>query len=223
MLLPLLIVLGAPIAMDSAQAAAPIFGLPFTGPPGPSTWYVAQWYGNTRWAYINYLDQYSQGQGLHFGVDFAAPCKTPVHAIGNGVVFSIDGPYGAGPHNVVINHQDGYYSLYGHLFERSSLRVGQQVKKGDVIGISGDPTTQKCDQSSHLHLEIRTNGMSVAVNPVPLINADWRSLTIGADRGGQYFELFYNDPGKWMTNTDQPDTRFGGPILNHSSPAWPPF
>ena len=65
--------------------------------------------------------------------------------------------------------------------------------------------------------------MSVAVNPVPLINADWRSVTIGADTDGQRFELLYNDPGKWMTNVDQPDTQFGGPILNHVSSAWPPY
>ncbi len=183
---------------------------------------MTQWYGSTQWAYLNWHDQYSQGQGLHFGVDFAAPCGTPIHSIGDGVVFSIDGPYGAGPHNIVINHQDGYFSLYGHMFKRSTLQVGQQVKQGDVLGISGDPTTQACDQSSHLHLEIRTNSMSSAVNPVPLINADWRSLTIGADTAGQKFELFYNDPGKWMTNDQQPETHFGGPILNRTGPAWPP-
>lgn len=221
--LPLLILLLAPLAVDGARAAPPPFSLPFAGPPGPSTWYVAQWYGNTQWAYRNYLDQYAQGQGLHFGIDFAAPCKTPIHAIGDGVVYSIDGPYGAEPHNIVINHQNGYYSLYGHLFERSPLNVGQQVKKGDVIGISGDPTTQNCNQSSHLHLEIRESGMTAAVNPVPLINADWRSLTIGADTDGQKFELSYGDPGRWMTNEDQPVTRFGGPILNHMGPSWPPF
>ncbi len=208
--------------LANANAAAPQFGLPFSGAPGPSTWYVAQWYGSTQWAYRNWHDQYSQGQGLHFGVDFAAPCNTPVHAIGDGVVYAIDGPYGAAPHNVVINHQNGYFSLYGHLHQRSSLAVGQDVKQGDVIGLSGDPTTQSCDQSSHLHLEIRTSGMSVAVNPVPLIAADWRAVTIGADTPGQHFELFYNDPGTWMTNEDQPQTQFGGPILNRTGPAWPP-
>lgn len=223
LMLPLLMLLLAPPLLPNAGAVAPPFALPFSGLPGPSTWYVTQWYGSTVWAYRNWRDQYSQGQGLHFGVDFAAPCGTPIHAIGAGVVFAVDGPYGAGPHNIVINHQNGYYSLYGHMLQRSTLQVGQQVKQGDVLGISGDPTTPKCDQSSHLHLEIRRGGMSVAVNPVPLINADWRSLTIGADTDGQRFELFYNDPGKWLTFENQPDTQFGGQILNHVSAAWPPY
>ncbi len=218
----LLVLLLLPLQLTGSEAASPSFALPFAGEPGPSTWYVAQWYGSTIWAYRNWKDQYVQGQGLHFGVDFAAPCGTPIHAIGAGVVFAIDGPYGAGPHNIVINHEDGYYSLYGHMFQRSTLQIGQHVNQGAVIGISGDPTTQSCNQSSHLHLEIRESGMSVAVNPVPLINADWRSLTIGTDRDGTKFELLYSNPGQWMTNQNQPDTHFGGPILNHTSAAWPP-
>lgn len=211
-----------PLAATHGDAAPPSFSLPFTGPPGPSTWYVAQWYGSTIWSYRNWHDLYSAGQGIHFGVDFAAPCKTPIHAIGDGVVFAVDGPYGAGPHSIVINHENGYLSLYGHMYQRSSLLVGQRVTRDDVIGLSGDPSTQNCDQSSHLHLEIRRPGMSSAVNPIPLIDADWRSLTIGADTDGTRFELFYSDPGKRMTSEDQPGINFGGPIINHGNPAWPP-
>ena len=212
----------ATLQLEPSQAAAPTFSLPFSGPPGPSTWYVAQWYGSTVWAYRNALDIYGQGQGLHFGIDFAAPCGTPVHAIGAGVVFAVDGPYGAPPHNVVIDHQDGYLSLYGHLLRRSNLRTGQHVSQGDVIGVSGDPVTSECNQASHLHLEIRRTGMSEAVDPVPLINADWRALTIGAGTDGTRFELFLPEPEQWRTTQQQPDTRFGGPILNRRGPAWPP-
>ena len=222
LLLTLVLLAALPASSSGAQIPSMPFSLPFAGPPGPSTWYVAQWYGSTLWAHRNFEAIYSQGQGLHFGIDFAAPCGTPVHAIGDGVVFSVDGPYGAAPHNVVINHQNGYLSLYGHLFQRSNLKVGQQVSQGDVIGVSGDPVTQNCNQASHLHLEIRRTGMNVAVDPVPLIAADWRSLTIGADTDGTHFELFFADPGKWMTIAQQPETQFGGPILNQSGAAWPP-
>ncbi|HVX29766.1 MAG TPA: M23 family metallopeptidase [Nitrolancea sp.] len=218
----LILMLLATIFFGRSSAAPPSFSLPFAGEPGPSSWYVAQWYGSTVWAYRNYRDIYSQGQGIHFGIDFAAPCDTPVHAIGDGVVFAVDGPYGAAPHNVVIDHQDGLLSLYGHLMRRSNLRVGQRVARGDVIGVSGDPVTPACDQASHLHLEIRRSGMSEAVNPVPLIDADWRRLTIGAGTDGTQFELFVTAPGEWMTIEQQPDTRFGGPILNRRGAAWPP-
>lgn len=210
------------LPLEGSEASSPPFALPLSGAPGPSTWYVAQWYGSTVWAYRNYQDIYSQGQGIHFGIDFAAPCGTPVHAIGDGVVFAVDGPYGAPPHNVVIDHEDGYLSLYGHLLRRSNRRRGQRVSQGDVIGVSGDPVTEDCDQASHLHLEIRRTGMSRAVNPVPLIDADWRSLTIGTGTDGSRFELDYSKPGQWMTNQEQPDTQFGGPILNQQGAAWPP-
>src|SRR5574341_1586297 len=55
----------------------PPFSLPFDQPPGPGTWYVSQFYGNTQFAY-EYGDRwYQAGQGLHFGLDFDAKCGTP--------------------------------------------------------------------------------------------------------------------------------------------------
>lgn len=204
-----------------AQSAGPPFRLPFTAPPGPSTWYVAQWYGNTIWAYRNWPDLYSEGQGLHFGIDFAAPCDTPVVSIGDGVVFAVDGPYGAPPHNLVINLGNGYFSLFGHLHTRPTVYVGEHVKRGQVVAYSGDPTGT-CTEASHLHLEIRRTGMAVAVDPVPLINADWRALTIGADTLGSQFEVDLSNPARWQSNANQPEVQFGGAILNSYAPAWPP-
>ncbi|MBX6342360.1 MAG: M23 family metallopeptidase, partial [Thermomicrobiaceae bacterium] len=188
----------APLLLAGPARAAAPFGLPLGGPPGPSTWYVSQWYGGTVWAYRNWPDLYSAGQGLHFGIDFATPCGTDVLAIGDGVVFAVDGPYGAAPHNVVIDHGNGYLSLYGHLRERASLRVGQRVARGQPIAHSGDPASPNCDMAPHLHLEIRRTGMRVAVNPVPLIAADWRWLTIGAGTDGTRFTLNYGAPGAGM-------------------------
>ena len=209
--------------LGSARARAePLFGLPLAGEPGPSTWYVTQWYGQTVWSFRNWEDLYSAGQGMHFGVDFATPCGTEAHAIGDGVVFAVDGPYGAAPHSVVIDHQNGYLSLYGHLRQRSFLRVGQHVKRGDVIGYTGDPASPNCDRAPHLHLEIRQPGMAVAVNPVPLIAADWHRLTIGADDLGQRFELNYAQPGEGMDPRVQPDVDFGGPVPARGLVAWPP-
>lgn len=217
-----LLVLGSTLGTQAAvRSAPPPFGLPFTAPPGPSTWYVAQWYGNTVWAYRNWTDLYSAGQGFHFGIDFAAPCNSPVVAIGDGVVFAVDGPYGAPPHNLVIDHGNGYLSLYGHLLTRPTVSVGQRVTRGEVVARSGDPTGS-CTEASHLHLEIRRTGMTVAVDPVPLINADWRRLGIGADTDGSRFALDYAQPDRWQTPQDQPDTSFGGPILNNYPSAWPP-
>lgn len=205
-----------------AASAQPPFGLPFASAPGPSTWYVSQWYGNTVWAYRNWPDLYAAGQGLHFGVDFAAPCGTPVVAIGDGVVFAVDGPYGAAPHNLVIDHQNGYLSLYGHLRERAPVAVGQRVQRGETVAFTGDPAGGDCTRAPHLHLEIRRPGMASTVNPLPLIAADWRSLTIGAHTDGSRFALDYTDPARWQMPTEQPDVQFGAGILNDFGNGWPP-
>jgi murein DD-endopeptidase MepM/ murein hydrolase activator NlpD len=203
-----------------ADASGPPFGLPMAGEPGPSSWYVSQWYGNTVWAARNADDLYSRGQGIHFGVDFAAPCGAPVVAIGDGIVFAVDGPYGAAPHNVVIQHDNGFFSLYGHLQVRSSLQIGQFIARGERVGQVGDPAGAECQRAPHLHLEIRTDGMTRAVNPVPLIDADWRRLTIGTETEGSSFAVDFANPERWQTIDDQPAIRFGGPRLNDYPFGW---
>ncbi|MCX7623382.1 MAG: M23 family metallopeptidase [Thermomicrobium sp.] len=198
------------------------FALPFAEPPGVSTWFVSQWYGNTVSAFRNRASLYAAGQGLHFGVDFAARCGTIVRAIGDGTVVAVDGPYGAAPHNVVIDHGNGYRSLYGHLLERSPLQVGQKVRRGEPVGEVGDPAGPRCDRAPHLHLEIRDTTMRRAYNPVTLIDADWPRLTLGLRLPGQQFMLSYDDPERWRLPSSQPEVLFGGPRLNDWRGTWPP-
>ncbi|MBN9390248.1 MAG: M23 family metallopeptidase [Chloroflexi bacterium] len=198
----------------AAVAQATGFRLPFEAEPGPATWYLRQWYGNTRWAYRQRRALYSQGQGFHFGVDFWAPCGTPVVAIGDGTVAAVDGPYGAAPHNLVIRHSNGWASLYGHLLTRSPMRVGQSVRQGQVVAETGAPSGSDCNTHPHLHLEIRDSSLSRATNPVNLIQADWYNLTLGVDSEGLQFQLDLNQPDRWQTITDQPDVRFGAALYN---------
>jgi murein DD-endopeptidase MepM/ murein hydrolase activator NlpD len=199
------------------RAAAPVFAAPLAGPPGPGSWFVSQWYGNTVWAHDN---PYPAGQGMHFGIDFNTPCGTTVLAIGDGTVFAVDGPYGAAPHNVVIAHADGLFSLYGHLLERANLTPGQPVRTGDPIAKSGDPAG-RCDLDPHLHMEIRRDMMRATVNPVPLLQIDWQRATAGIRRNGTTFSRDLDNPDRWMTITDQPDVVFGGPRLNDYARWWP--
>jgi murein DD-endopeptidase MepM/ murein hydrolase activator NlpD len=203
-----------------AQGDPPPFGLPMESEAGPSTWYISHWYGNTVSSAMNAEDLYFRGQGIHFGVDFAAPCGTAVVAIGDGVVHAVDGPYGSPPHNLTIRHDNGYYSMYGHLEVASPLEEGQQIGRGERVGQVGDPAGADCARAPHLHLEIRTDNMTRAVNPVPLIDADWRRLTIGASTTGTGFAVDLNNPAQWQRIEDQPSIEFGGPRLNDYPDSW---
>src|SRR5260221_3122857 len=100
---------GAPTTVSARVNDRP-FSLPFSTPPSPSTWLLGQQYGNTLGAYNFGPYWYGGGQGLHFGVDFAAPCGTDVVAIADGTVEYIDNfEFGLLPHNLVIVHSDlGY-------------------------------------------------------------------------------------------------------------------
>jgi murein DD-endopeptidase MepM/ murein hydrolase activator NlpD len=197
------------------------FGLPFAESSGPGTWYLGGGYGNTIGAYFQRDTTYRAGQGLHFGLDFAAPCGTPVVAIGDGVVAKVDAfEHGSRPHNLMLQLDAGYAALYGHLNERPKLNVGDRVTKGQVVGLSGD-SFGTCHSAPHLHLEVRSPDYLTAYNPINLIDADWDALAlVGAFQRG--FERDLEDPRRWQYPDDQPDTKFGGPLLNNYRLPWPP-
>jgi murein DD-endopeptidase MepM/ murein hydrolase activator NlpD len=94
---------------------------------------------------------------LHAGLDFSAPTGTPIYATSDGVVqtagFNTDG-YG---NKVVINHGYGFQTLYAHMV-RVKARVGQSVKRGEVIGYIG--STGK-STGPHLHYEVIKRGAKV--------------------------------------------------------------
>ncbi len=214
---------GIRLTVAQAQTSSPPFRLPFAEAPGPDTWFVSQGYGTTVWAQRNWRDLYAAGQGIHFGVDFPTRCGRNVLAIGDGTILGIDGPYGSAPHNLAITLAGGYTVVYGHLLDRSTLvRVGQRVKAGDVVAYSGDPYGPSCYRAPHLHLEIRTSGLSRTTNPMNLINADWDRLTLGLTGGGTAFSQNLGDPRAWATLRDQPDITFGGRVLV-DYPMWDPY
>ncbi|MCL6512258.1 MAG: M23 family metallopeptidase [Anaerolineae bacterium] len=215
----LLLVAPTPAASARAETGA-IFGLPFVEPPGPSTWLLGQVYGNSVGAFARRREWYRAGQGIHFGIDFSARCGTPIVAIGDGTVLKVDAPeHGSAPHNLLIAHPNGYVSLYGHLLERPLLRVGQRVRRGEVIALTGDPDLT-CTSRPHLHLEIRDRTLGRAFNAHRLIDADWDALML-IGSFGRGFQRDLSEPRKWQSVWDQPDIRFGGPLLNEFQDTWP--
>lgn len=97
------------------------------------------------------------GKGrFHAGVDIAAPAKTPIYAMQAGKVL-VSLPFGGYGYLVVLEHEGGWLSLYGHL-SRVTFLPGERVKQGDFIGEVG--STGRAT-GSHLHLEVRRNGAPV--------------------------------------------------------------
>jgi len=90
----------------------------------------------------------------HKGLDIAAPSGTDIYASDSGTVIEAgwnDGGYG---YYVMIDHGNGYITLYAHASEVYAIK-GQQVSQGDLIaavGTTGDST------GNHCHFEVRYAG-----------------------------------------------------------------
>jgi len=94
-------------------------------------------------------------QGVHGynGVDLGAPVGTPIYAAAGGsVITSKEGGWNGGYGSmIIISHNNGTQTLYGHL-SGNVAAAGQKVAKGDLIGYMG--STGK-STGSHLHFEVR--------------------------------------------------------------------
>jgi len=197
------------------------FQLPFAQPAGLNTWLMAQPYGNTTGAYRQRFSTYGASGGIHFGVDLSAPCGTEAVAMADGVVFAIDGPYGSPPHNLMIDHPElGYAAMYGHLLQRPALQIGQAVKQGEVVALTGD-SEGTCEGRPHLHLEFRDLAQHARkYNPAILIEANWDSLALTGNMGRD-FARDLTAPRQWQSLYDQPEAATGGPIINDFDYVWP--
>lgn len=96
------------------------------------------------------FDEYFYHPKGHKGIDIAAPEGTSVKSLGHGTVSEVAYNNARG-YYLVINHGNGYKTLYQHLKERPSLKVGMEINTDDIIGKVGN--TGK-STGPHLHLEV---------------------------------------------------------------------
>jgi murein DD-endopeptidase MepM/ murein hydrolase activator NlpD len=98
----------------------------------------------------------------HPGIDIAVPLATPVRAAGGGSVTEAgyNADYGL---FVLLRHQDGYETMYGHM-SRLIAAEGDEVQAGEVIGLSGNSGRST---APHLHFEIRRDAKSI--DPMELV------------------------------------------------------
>lgn len=96
------------------------------------------------------------GGEAHPGLDIAIPIGSPVRAAGGGTVLEAGSEVEYGTY-VLVQHPEGYQSLYGHL-SRLTVRAGSPVKAGDVLGLSGNSGRSS---APHLHFEVRREGRPI--------------------------------------------------------------
>lgn len=119
----------------------------------------------------------------HDGMDFTAPTGTPVYATADGIV-TVAKDYRSGYGKCVdINHGYNYLTRYAHL-NKIKVRVGQKVKRGEVIGEVGNTGLST---GAHLHYEVRIK--DVPQNPALFYHGDLSPeefdmmLEVSANRG----------------------------------------
>ncbi len=126
----------------------------------PAVWPVRGWVTSPFGNRISPLNGKIQ---FHEGIDIAAQIGTPVVAPADGVV--VKAGFESGYGNVVeLSHGYGLKTVYGHN-SRINVKLGQHVKRGDVIAYSGNTGSST---GPHVHYEVRVNGLPV--NPVRYLN-----------------------------------------------------
>lgn len=117
---------------------------------------IAKEYAKDKLVYSETLEEWT----THLGWDIKADKTTVVKASANGKVKSIknDPRYGL---SIIIEHQDGYETLYANLLSTEFVTVGEEVTQGQSIGTVGNTAAFEIADSSHLHFEITQNGESV--------------------------------------------------------------
>lgn len=124
------------------------------GWPVPSCTYITSKFGP------RYHPVTGAYQSTHTGLDIGASHGATIVASDGGTVTTagVKGGYG---NCVMIDHGNGYYTLYGHM-SSIAVSVGQSVSKGDTVGYVGSTGVST---GPHCHFEIRVNG--VCTDPAP--------------------------------------------------------
>jgi len=92
----------------------------------------------------------------HIGLDIAAEMWDPIVAAADGIVVFAE--WGGGYGNlVIVEHDGGWLTYYAH-FSEIVVKVGQEVRQGEILGGAG---TTGYSTGPHLHFEIRYQGRPV--------------------------------------------------------------
>ncbi|WP_409179203.1 M23 family metallopeptidase [Brevibacillus fortis] len=132
------------------------------------------------------VDPFTTKQVFHTGIDLVKKHRSPIRAFVTGVVtHAKEGVKGSGYGGfgivVAVKDQNGCTHVYAHLHS-TSVRVGDQVKCGDVVGLQGSTGRST---GSHLHYEVRRGGFGTHTDPVAYLREYYQSVDKSVDRGDE--------------------------------------
>lgn len=116
-------------------------------------------YSKDNLVYSSTLDEWT----THLGIDFASEKTDIVKASADGKIKSIknDPRYGL---TVVIEHANGFESVYSSLLTAEFIKVGEEVKQGQTIATVGNTARFEISDETHIHFEIKKDGVNVDPN-----------------------------------------------------------
>ncbi len=97
---------------------------------------------------------------IHKGIDFQAATGSSVYSILDGIVVDVYSNVLEGS-VVVVEHDNGWVSTYGSLDENVSVKEGDVVDRGQVLGTVADTASSELDAGAHLHFSLEDNGKKV--------------------------------------------------------------
>lgn len=96
----------------------------------------------------------------HKAIDFSAVENANVMAVYDGVVESVKSSYLMGT-TITIKHNDKLSTVYASLDSEPTVKEGDQVKKGQIIGKVASNNQAEANHGAHLHFEVLENGAKV--------------------------------------------------------------
>ena len=159
--------------------------------------YMTSGYGNRT-----YTMNGKQVSDFHQGIDLISSKYGTdyIVAFADGVV-SYAGANGGYGNVVYINHGNGYQTRYAHQ-KYLNVKVGQTVKKGDILGYMG---TTGNSTGNHVHFEVRINGNTV--NPYDYV-FNGKTIDCNTDYTGVItYQVFTN---KWLPEVNKCDNTDNG-------------
>ncbi len=130
--------------------------------PTNSGYVISSYYGWRKYPF-------GSRREFHAGLDIAGTgYGSPVYATNNGTIVSIKSEKWNYGNSIMIDHGNGYYSLYGHMSRfQKGLKEGTVVARGQIIGYVGDTGAAT---GPHLHFEIRNcTRYSCVMDPLPFL------------------------------------------------------